>query len=377
MKKILVLLLALVMTLGLCTSALAEFDAGTLTTDKEIPQGLKIAFAYRSFSDKLGSQYKNAIQYLCDAFGVEVIFFEVGDGGDTAVSAVESVLAAGDVDGLIVAGATSPAHVAAADKYGAAYVCTGGFPATAEEIASCVAYDCFLGGLLDDDDWAGEQAIEALYAAGCRNICYSGLTKGIVSSHDARAAAMHRVVEKYEDLNLLAENYSMLEWSADISSFVASYPELDGYAFSACADSLYLAFETEGIADGSVKMATVDISSETGTYFEKGVQAWTCGGQYGTAMMAFSVLYNYLADGTRIIADPSVPMLRPYIGISSYEEYEDYVKYVENPLPVYTADEIMHTIHYFNEEASVATFEEYAANYSVADVAARHGDLID
>lgn len=57
MKKILVLLLALVMTLGLCTSALAEFDAGTLTTDKEIPQGLKIAFAYRSFSDKLGSQY--------------------------------------------------------------------------------------------------------------------------------------------------------------------------------------------------------------------------------------------------------------------------------------------------------------------------------
>ena len=49
---------------------------------------------------------------------------------------------------------------------------------------------------------------------------------------------------------------------------------------------------------------------------------------------------------------------------------------MENPLPVYDANEIAHTIHYFNEEASVATFEEYAANYSVADVAARHGALI-
>ncbi|NLD51630.1 MAG: hypothetical protein GX650_01930 [Clostridiales bacterium] len=378
MKKILALVLALILALGMCTVSFAEeFTAVTLDTDKPIPEGLKIAFAYVSFSDKLGSQYKNSIQYLCDAFNVEAIFFELGNGGDEAVSAVESVLAAGDVDGLIVAGATSPAYVAAADKYGAAYVCTGGFPATEEEIASCTAYDCFLGGLLDDDAWAGEQGIEALYAAGCRNICYSGITKGLVSSHDARAEGMHRVVEKYDDLNLLAENYTMMQFSSDIPTFVAAYPELDGYGFSACADSLYMTFESEGIADGSVKMAAVDISSETGTYFENGVMAWTCGGQYGTAMMAFSVLYNYLADGTRIIADPAVPMMRPYIGISSYEDYENYAKYVENPLPVYDANEIMNTIHYFNEEASVATFEEYAANYSLADIVARHGDKIE
>ena len=381
MKKILTWFIVLVLVASASMAAVAEgltdFAPASLTADKPVPEGLKIAFGYRSFSDKLGSQYKNCVQYLCDAFGVDVVFFEYGNGGDEAVSAVESVLAAGDIKGIMVAGATSAAYVAAADKYGAAYICIGGFPATEEEIASCTAYDCFLGGILDDDDWAGATGIEALYQAGCRNICYSGLLKGYVSSHDARAAAMNRVVDSHEDMNLLAENYTMLEWSADIASFAASYPEMDGYGFSACADSLYQAFENEGIADGSVKIAGVDISSQTGNYFKKGVMCWTCGGQYGTAMMAFSILYNYLADSTRIIADPAVPMLRPYIGINSYEDYERYEKYVESEVPVYTAEEVLETIHYFNEEVTADTFQSLADNYSIADIEARHADLID
>ena len=143
------------------------------------------------------------------------------------------------------------------------------------------------------------------------------------------------------------------------------------------ADGVYTALESEGIADGSIKIAAVDISSMTGQYFQNGVQVWTCGGQYATAMVAWAILYNYLMDGTRIIPDPSQPLIRQYIEITSYEEYEQYVKYVEGSLPTYDADEIADMIHYLNPDVTYADYETEAHTYSLADIIARHAYYYD
>ena len=131
-------------------------------------------------------------------------------------------------------------------------------------------------------------------------------------------------------------------------------------------DGVYTALESEGIADGSVKIAAVDISSMTGQYFQNGVQVWTCGGQYATAMVAWAVLYNYLMDGTRIIPDPAQPLIRQYIEITSYEEYEQYVKYVEGALPSYDADEI----------AGRAGRRKYVSVLYADDLAHRHKHML-
>lgn len=391
MKKLIAMLLALVMVFSLaaCGGSGSSGDGeavGQSNSDFDLSSGnkskvdkdklteekgtFKIAFSYGQFTDKLGSQFKNSLEYLAANYNVEMVFFEASS-GDEAVTILESLLSKGDIDGVIQVGGTA-AQVAVANKYNVPYIFACGFPSIQEEIDGCVAYDNFLGGVIDDDVWAGKRCIEALYEAGCRNITYSGLTQGYVKSHDDRYKGLYAVLEEHPDLNLLAENYSMALWADDVASFNASFDNIEGMGFSATVDGIYTAMEAEGIADGSVKMAAVDISSMTGTYFQKGVQVWTCGGQYATAMVAWAVLYNYLIDGTRIIPDPATPLIRQYIEITSYEEYEQYVKYVEGALPSYDADEIADMIHYFNPDVTYADYEKEAHTYSLADIMVRH-----
>ena len=397
MKKLIAMLLALVMVFGLAacgagSSASSDAEvAGVGNSNFDLESGntskvdkdkltaekgtFRIAFSYAQFADKLGSQFKNSLEYLAANFNCEMVFFETGS-GDEQITNLESLLSGGNIDGVIQVGG-SAANVAVANKYGVPYVFACGFPSQEEEIKGCVAYDNFLGGCIDDDTWAGTRCIEALYENGCRNITYSGLTQGFVKSHDDRYKAMHAVVESHPDLNLLAENYSMALWADDIATFNASFSNIDGMGFSAMGDGVYTAMESEGIADGSIKIAGVDISSMTGQYFQKGVQVWTCGGQYATAMIAWAVLYNYLLDGTRIIPDPAQPLVRQYIEITSYEEYEQYVKYVEGALPTYDADEIADMIHYLNPDVTYADYETEAHTYSLADIVARHAYYYD
>jgi hypothetical protein len=329
----------------------------------------KLAFSYYSFSDKLGSQFKEVMNYLGDAFNCEFVFFESGQ-GDEAVTNIESVLAAGDIDGVIYVGAT-PSTVAVAEKYKVPYVAVCGFPSSEDEIKTDSTYEYFLGGIVDDDVWAGNHCIQALYDAGCRNVCLSGMTQGFVKSHDDRATAYLSFVDSHDDMKSLSESYTMGETAADISTFAASFPTMDGIMFTAGSDTIYLSMESEGIADGSVKVAAVDISSQTGTYFKNGVQVWTCGGQYGTAECGFAILYSFLSDGTRVISDKTTPIIRQYIEITSYDDYVDYVKLVEGTTPVYTADEIAAMIPYFGNDYTFSDYEAEAVNFSLESLASR------
>jgi len=357
------------------TGAEVNFAAGELTVaDSEELPGYKIAFAYYAFTDKLGLQFKESIQYLCDAYNCEAVFFEYGMTTDDQVTATESVLASGDIDGLIYVGAT-PSVVAVAEKANVPYVAVCGFPSLDTEIETLATYENFLGGIVDDDVWAGNQAMQALYDAGCRNTCLSGATQGMLKSHDDRAQAYRDYIEAADDMNSLSESYTMMETANDISTFASSFAGImDGIFFTAGADSIYLTMETEGIADGSVKIAAVDISSQTGTYLDNGTQVWTCGGQYGTAEMGFAILYSYLADGTRIIEDVTTPIVRQYLEIKSYEDYKTYCKYAESDIPVYTADEIAAYIPYFTEGVTISDYETEAVDYSLESLSSRRSE---
>lgn len=347
------------------------FAPGELTVAdaSELPH-YKIAFSYYSFADKLGLQFRESINYLCNAYNCEAVFFE-GGMGDEAVTNIESVLAAGDIDGVIYVGAT-PSVVAVAEKYKVPYVAVCGFASLEEEINTLGSYNYFLGGIVDDDVWAGEHAMQALYDAGCRSVCFSGATQGMLKSHDDRASGYLDYIAAHDDMDSLTESYTMMETANDISTFAASFAGImDGIFFSAGSDAIYLTMETEGIADGSVKVAAVDISSQTGTYLKNGAQVWTCGGQYGTAEMGFAVLYSYLIDGTKIITDNKTPIIRQYLEIKSYDDYVNYCKYAEGDIPVYTADELTAYIPYFTEGADITVYEEEAVNYSLESLGAR------
>ena len=83
------------------------------------------------------------------------------------------------------------------------------------------SYDCFVGVVTEDDIVSAKHAAEAMYEAGCRNVAVAGLTRGMSEIMDNRADYF---IERFKELggNIIAEDYTMLEFSKSISSFAAA-----------------------------------------------------------------------------------------------------------------------------------------------------------
>lgn len=61
------------------------------------------------------------------------------------------------------------------------------------------------------------------------------------------------------------------------------------------------------------------------------------------------MLYNYLLDGTRVIADPAVNLAMNNINLNSLDDYNNYIKYLDSAVPAYTAQELLDMTHYVDE----------------------------
>ena len=370
MKKMLSILLALCLTLSLAAATVAETAPAQDTAEL---RRFKICLVYTNFTDKLGSQMKNCISYLADAFNCEMVFQECPNGmsSDERLAVLQNVAESG-VDGFMIVG-IKPAYLEA--MKGIPCVCIQAEPTTDEQAAECAAYENYLGSICENDYLSGRNAAEALYAKGSRNFCISGYTKGVSKTHDMRSLGFREYLAEHSDCKLLAEDYSAAQWGDAISAFSASYPQMDGLFITGGGEAVYQAMRTEGLT-GYVNLACFNVSDSTGEYIESGDLSWIAGGQYGTTEIGFAVLYNYLADGTRIFEDTTKTLYRPFVQIASMDDYNTYIKYVDSEIPVYTADEIKAMIHYYNPEANYAMFEEYANSYSLEDIYNRHQSVL-
>jgi ABC-type sugar transport system substrate-binding protein len=382
MKKLIAVILILVIVISMtgCKGA-SESGLGKDRKDfkvdwegpvKENLPRYKIGLVYAQFTDKLGSQMQNAMKYLADAFNVEFSYIESGGDAEQTLKIMESAAQTG-LDGVLMVGGT-PAIL---DALGDIPLVTIQAEPTNDEVAAEMStYDNYLGAVCENDYDVGYRAAEALYKQGARKFGLLGLTKGLSKTHDQRAKAFVDFVSKQEDAELLAEDYSLAKLAEGITAFAASFPEMDGLFSTLGMESAYQAMRTEGLT-GKVKFATIDISESTGDYFESGDLAWIAGGQYGTTMVGFAILYNYIADGTRIIPDTKETFYRPFLEISSLKEFETYVKYVDSEIPVYSIGEVANMIHAFNEDADFEYFQKLAEDYSMEDIKTRHAELFD
>lgn len=139
--------------------------------------------------------------------------------------------------------------------------------------------------------------------------------------------------------------------------------------------NIYNTIESEGLV-GSVLLAGIDVSEGTGRAFENGSLAYIAGGNYACEQICFAVLYNYLLDGTRVIADPAVNLALNNINLNSLDDYNNYIKYLDSAVPAYTAQELLDMTHYVDETFNAEKMVELCKTYSLEDVMARHADLV-
>ena len=347
-------------------------NGSEIGADKDPLKKFKIVYMYSNFTDKTGSQFKSCLEYIADDMNVEFVFVE-GGYGEAAISALESAVAAGDVDGILLQSAPSSGLLNASN--GIPLMVVGNTPPSEEAAAECATFPNYLGCILENSYESGVLACDALYEAGCRNIGFAGLTQGMTSAADDRARGFLDRAAEYADMNIVAEDYSRGQYAAAVSSFAAAYPEMDGIYTTAGNDSILNAIQSEGLI-GQVKLACIDVTNSTGDFFENGTQVWSGGGHYGTTQIAFAILYNYLADGTKIITDVNEPMRRHYLMIHDADEFDTFAAVAEGDVPVYVGSEIKAMIHYFNEAVDTDYFVAVNEAYSIADIATRHADLL-
>ena len=382
MKKILCLLLTLAMLFAV-TSALAEGAADTIsqqgtssaTSTEEsrnfkFPDNLpalKVGAVGAYTGNELYVQWKANLLSLEEKFNVTFQFVEPGTGEDYA-TAVENLCTAG-VNGIIMQGG-SEAILQVTEKYNVPFVCYC-LTFTEEQMETFAKYKTFVGVVTEDDNISAYHAAEAMYDAGCRKVAIAGITRGLAKIMDDRADSF---TKRFTELGgeIIAEDYTLLDFAGSISNFAAAYPDMDGIFSVILNESVFQAFTTEGLI-GSVKLSGFDMSDSCNQFFDNGTLVFTCTGQSATIVTAFAPLYNYMYDGTYLIPDRSKMVIRNFVDIHNSQEANDYDKYVRFS-SCYSPEEIGCMILGLNPDYTFEKYEAMHQAFSIEDVKSRSGE---
>lgn len=332
-----------------------------------------VLVTYAQFTDKLGSQYKSCIEYICKQLNCTPTFLETGSGmGDEAISILQSALV-NDYD-FCLGLTASEGMFKIFEEAKVPYVVVGTVLSDPSLIETARNYEYFLGCVGVDDYGAMAEGAKTLYEQGCRNVIWNGLPLGMSGQHDQRLYGFEETAEEL-GMNLLTENMDYAAWADGIANAAAAYPELDGVGCSALSESIYNTIVNEGLQD-TIKVCGIDITEGTGKAFEDGYLAYIAGGNYVAMQIGFVVGYNYVLDGTRIMEDNGTNLLWNNINIHNVDEFNDYIKYLDSGTPGYTAQEILEMTHWYNEEFTPADLVAAGKAFTLEDVMARHADLI-
>ena len=364
MKKILVLVLALVMVCASLTFVHAE---------EEMPH-FKFGVIYYSLTDTLGTETVNMCQKFADMFGCEVQF-QLATSSDENITGVENLCASGCqaiISCFVDAGL--PRVLQICDEYGV-YFGAISRVIPSEEIQKTVeampSYKWWIGGVHENELEAGYAVIKGLADKGCTKFALVGNVPGASSAHDDRWTGFHNaldelgltaVTEAQGNANEQAEAINNM-LTMDIDAFAVT-----GGGMDRCIQPVAAAGKT-----GQVRIGTIDIGEGALEALESGAVDVLLGGHAVDAVYSMVNAYNYLTE-TPLRDEPSEFLLN-YMVIDSAETYADYLKYVAGDVFPYTVDELKAVMKYWNPDATYDDMQALISAWSVEDVKTRHADM--
>lgn len=407
MKKLIALLLALCMLLTLAACAAKETpaqnadktdapaqpsepaketknaptDSFTVESQKEwnadAPTGFKVGFAYLPPSDTLAAAFHKMLDYAAAEFGCEMFYVEwTAFDSEALISSYENMIQAG-CDAIIPV-MMFAAVVEKCTNAGVYFLPTC-CEVTEEVLPMCLESDYYLGNIHEDEVLSGYTLAQNLYDAGCRNVCFKGMSPGSAKSHDDRYRGFMQFVNEHEDFNVVAEALDSTNTTTIFDELIAAHgAKIDGIVASGGDAKLPAAIISAGYED-DIKYTTIDIQGDVRTDLEQGMCVGVAGGQYPSMELSFLVIYNALATGEKVIVDRSQSLKRGYMWIRSVEDYDYYITYMEGDIPAYTGDELKEMSLAHNPEATVDSvwqkLQDYCASYSLEEVIERHAEF--
>lgn len=397
MKRFVCTILAMIMTFSLMacsanetseaqteqssdTEVVEEFlhEEDSVYSDAEAPTGYKIGFAYLPPSDTLSAAFRKVLDYTAAEFGCEMVYGEFSSGSDleTQLSTYQNMIQAGaqGIIGFSISGGLI-------DIFNEGEVWWCGVTQPLDDAVREMALESpwYCGNICEDNELEGYNIARCLYDAGCRNIGAIGLAPGTSLAHDERFRGIKRFVEEHPDMVLVAESNDLINPTV-FDEFIAAHgTKIDGIACTGGNAALPAAILAAGYSD-SIKYATVDIQGDVRTDLADGLCVGVGCGQFPSMQLGFVLVYNALSTNGKHIIDLETTLPRQTLWVTSAEEYDNYVTYVEGTVPPYTGDELKSLCLAYNsdktQEDLTKLLAEYCDQYSLEDIVARHSGLV-
>lgn len=397
MKKLLALFLSLLLAASMmtaCSSGDTTADAenssnettgdtGSETTEAgSDPEPFTIGFPWQTSStDPTFVSIVNNVQAAVEAAGGELITVESDLTADTMINNIADLISR-DVDGIIFMPAsdsmlpTVDQMCSEAGVYYATMFRTINDPDIHDMIYSS---EYFAGGCNEDDEVCSYNITKNMVDQGVENLCVINIAKGDTSS-DLRDKGIEKAVAE-TGINLLNTTYGITvqtDMTKTIESYIAAYPEMDGILLAgtycdAALPTIQKALSDHNLA-GEVIVGRIDFDFTMGEYLENGSFHVAYGGQQQIDPLLSTVILVNKVIGTPIVEDGPFQLVTNYLELTSKEDADDFLTYFLGEDAVFTADEIKDSmIKFYDESINEDTFKQIVADFSVADVAARHG----
>ena len=371
MKKVIALVLALTLVIGL---------AGTVHADDK---KIKIGISIWSSTDTLGSECKRIIDAAAEALGVEVQWVDQAHISEQVTASAET-LAMADCDGIIICNSASAemgSVIKTCDEnevYVVQFFRVINEEANPDEYAQAKASKYYVGAVHESEFDNGKTLVKILGDKGCRKIGLEGWEPGdatFLGRWEGYKAGVEEWNAEHADdqIELLEPQYGRTTTDTGrqtAEAIIDANPDIDALIVAGGGGDTLLGaiagIEAKGLT-GKIAVVSTDFLPDLDKRLEDGSMAAESGGHYADPFFAFLLVYNAIKGNYETSEDGFYNMVFPYMFVDSPESYAAYAQYFTGTELPYYADEI--------KELAEMSYDDLAAKcaeLSVDDVVARH-----
>ncbi len=359
MKKMVALVLVCVLAFATCSLAFAEGES------------FKYGFACWGTADEHGRTLNKAGRWAVEAAGGEWVMDASALSAESTVSAIENLIAAGCkmVSFCTYAGEAPVPTISDICREKGVYWTMWDSEIVDPEIAAYIAEDPYYVGCTSEDNLtSGYETMKAMAEAGAKNVVIVRYGMNIPTCDD-RCSGAYNYINETGNVNVvddLVVNATADDYKNAIANALLAHPEMD--AVFMAGSGPYMTSVAEALhAGGKDKfyIGVFDYSDAMGDAFQKGDLTVVNGGHMVTA--TFSALMAINAYQGNPLSEEKIHVTIPYLTLSSYSDYEDYIKYASEG-DAYTADEMKQFLKSSNPDLTLESFQEMVSKWSVEDI---------